>query len=758
MSALLRAYSNGVRCLPTGILFGVRNFHACSRFFNASSEENSSSPPNLSEALKLNTKFRVSKKELKNLDNEDAVNYKRKVQKFMKEINEVVLDPEVKKYQKNEPKPLPHATSDNTKKNEKIPYDPKARPKLSPLGKLIRQSQKFDLENPYKFTDHPLNIVPRRERYTFNPKSSDVASVGELDTSNIPRLAHKLDRTLFSPGVHFLQDPRTRIYNFSPYLKNIIKYEDFNFDLVEKFVTVSKDNTLLNAAIENGKKFYSSTSSMTSTLTQFYLFLNNYDHTNTTRFNFPKFTRTVRTMPSSFLVSPKGKNPVNGETIYSVESDKSTDQEILLSAMGHCLEALLTNEESEFSKYDLRFKTDKVMKFEEERINENSYNYATYGKFLMRSQLDCYDDRLPGNGTFDLKSRAVCSIRYDQGNPNLAENTYQIWKLNGEYESFEKEYTDLIRLGALLKYGFQARIGQMDGIFVAYHNINSFFGFQYLPLSEIDNVFYSSKMKIGTKNINSLEDMRDNLPSFVADEQFKISIDMWEKILESIIADMEQYQPFKSSKPTFRVVMKSLTDGFGEQKLRILAIPLSKEHVKTLQNFPKSFKTSFREDIQPVERFEHLKKHQQELQEFNESTVFNSEIGVLNYEVDAKFVYKNSKRTKSLGSYNVTSGKDDQMTVQYNIRSLPRSPRIYLALLKSQTDLLTQGFEIYTEEAAKTEEEEEDVEDDAIDISETERENAMRVYSAVGKVRAKIWEEKDNNPVIYEPKEGKRGN
>lgn len=56
-------------------------------------------------------------------------------------------------------------------------------------------------------------------------------------------------------------------------------------------------------------------------------------------------------------------------------------------------------------------------------------------------------------------------------------------------------YYDLVRSG-MLKYrcvalrtgnvadhpSLQARIGNMDGIFVAYHNTRRMFGFQYLPL------------------------------------------------------------------------------------------------------------------------------------------------------------------------------------------------------------------------------------------------------------------------------------
>jgi Mitochondrial protein Pet127 len=71
-------------------------------------------------------------------------------------------------------------------------------------------------------------------------------------------------------------------------------------------------------------------------------------------------------------------------------------------------------------------------------------------KFILRSQLDCFDHRLPGTGVFDIKTRAVMSIRHDL--LNFEENSgYQIRTNQGIIESFEKEYYDLIR-SAFLKY------------------------------------------------------------------------------------------------------------------------------------------------------------------------------------------------------------------------------------------------------------------------------------------------------------------
>ena len=128
----------------------------------------------------------------------------------------------------------------------------------------------------------------------------------------------------------------------------------------------------------------------------------------------------------------------------------------------------------------------------EVREQQEAYHYAQSPKFLLRSQLDCYDERLPKR-TFDLKTRAVVSIRNDRA--NYAEGCgYQIRFARGLWESFEREYWDMVR-AAFLKYNFQARIGHMDGIFVAYHNTSEIFGFQYIDLEEMNlRLFGSNEM------------------------------------------------------------------------------------------------------------------------------------------------------------------------------------------------------------------------------------------------------------------------
>ncbi len=75
----------------------------------------------------------------------------------------------------------------------------------------------------------------------------------------IARLAHGLDRVLFkyaapvishdyvltayrSPGVHWLKDPRSHVFNFTPWLQKVPKVHDFDFERVQGFIKSSQDN------------------------------------------------------------------------------------------------------------------------------------------------------------------------------------------------------------------------------------------------------------------------------------------------------------------------------------------------------------------------------------------------------------------------------------------------------------------------------------------------------------------------------------
>lgn len=516
-----------------------------------------------------------------------------------------------------------------------------------PTFQLFNRSKPTSVPSTAKRSDLNNTVTKLCLEASVIPDKIAFSQFKRLNIRAVPRLAHRLDRVLFSPGFHFLQDPRTKIFNFTRYLEKIRPYEDFDRSKIPSFISASKDMTLLKEAIAQNKKFYSSTSSMTLSLIQFYLFLNNYTpHPDSEyRFSFPPFTRNATELPLCSIVEPKGVN-LNGETVYAVTSDKSTDVEILLLALGHCLEALLTTEEKDFvhsfipglksGRNASRRAKEADTKASTPVPPQNVYNYSTYRGFLMRSQLDCYDPRLPGNGTFDLKTRAACAIRYDH-HPDSAKTNYRIYKLNGEIESFEREYNDLIRTAGLLKYGFQARIGQMDGIFIAYHSVNAFGGFQYLPLSEIDKIFYSDKLvDYQMRKFYTPEEIvrNEDLCSYFAETQFKVSLTIWEDAMQTVTEDLKgtEYENMP-----YRLIFKKMapSEEKNDSFMRVFAVPLKPEMKEKLQEFPTHFKTSFRENLTQKERMNNMLKAEAKLNEINAELI--EDVPLLCYRIRATY-------------------------------------------------------------------------------------------------------------------------
>lgn len=542
----------------------------------------------------------------------------------------------------------------------------------------LKYGGKFKLKKPFlKAAGEPpldhINTYGASEPETFRCVKSPIRD-------NILRLNHGLEKVLFSPGVHFFQDPRTRRYNFTPYLSNIVKYEEFDFDKVPGFISASEDKNLLAMASKEGAKYLSSTSSMTQTLSKFYLFLNGYDpdpeaENCEKRFPFPRFTKTFRTLPASLIVLPKDMRSKSEDAIYSVTPDKSSDIEHLLSAMGHCLETLLTTDEEGFKNYLVNNPGVPNESAEQE------YNYSSYGKFIMRSQLDCYNPNLPNGGSFDLKTRAVCAIRHDSYPP--APSNYQIWRKEGEYESFSREYDDLIRTGALLKYCFQARIGQMDGIFLAYHNIKTFFGFEYLPLEEIDRVFFSNIRVERRSRQDRIEEGRntppdDKLPSHVAQVQFKASLDIWAALMDKVINDLKR-KGYNKCPFRLNVTVK-------DSSLFVYAVPLTPELEREVQKFLRNFKTSFRHDLTPDERRQNIIHFLEELDKLDEKLV--TDVPLLAYQVRARHSFDNSD---VVGRHPYPQSSQQPWKIGYSITPYRLAQDAYVdysKTMKKVTDLL----------------------------------------------------------------------
>lgn len=333
----------------------------------------------------------------------------------------------------------------------------------------------------------------------------------QVEQPPIPNLTFDLQRVLFNPGVYQLQDPRSRVYNFDPYLKSIMPVTEFDFSALKDYIISSKDNTLRKLGTDLGKKYIGSSSNMTPVLSHFHYLLSSWRELNTSM-----LTRSFPERANSFAFTQRAPAAVflrYRDGIYAIDADKEFDSQTILSGVGRSLEKLLTSSKEKFELYR-RSSKEKVS--EEERNQREAYHYSQFGDFLMRSQLDAKDPRLPGTGVFDLKTRAVVSIRMDARNFQNGIG-YQIRDRFGHFESYEREFYDMIR-SAFLKYSMQVRMGNMDGIFVAFHNIESIFGFQYISLPEMDAAVHGqSDLTLG-------------------DREFNISLKLWNQVLDKVTA------------------------------------------------------------------------------------------------------------------------------------------------------------------------------------------------------------------------------
>ncbi|KAG0203717.1 hypothetical protein BGX33_008941 [Mortierella sp. NVP41] len=357
-------------------------------------------------------------------------------------------------------------------------------------------------------------------------KDVDIKNVTPKSKPKVAVLEHGLDRVLFNPGVHWLQDPRSSVFNFDPYLRSICQPKDFDYDALPAYKTSSMDPALLKMARTHHGKYMGSTSSMTSILSQFYFLVSGWkplktNHLSEAFTSQPKgFTRLSRAPTTIELVH-------KGDGYYAIDADKTFDSSTVLMQLGKSMEKMLTSTPEEFSRFT---KANSWKVSQEERDQLEAFNYISVDNFLLRSQLDCEDPRLPGK-TFDLKTRAAVAIRLDVHNYELNQG-YQLRKTHGYLESFEREYYDMMR-SAFLKYSLQVRIGQMDGIFVAFHNTARIFGFQYISLDEMDSRLFGSSVmgdECFKNQLRLLNRTLDEITAKYPNQDLKITVDTDESV------------------------------------------------------------------------------------------------------------------------------------------------------------------------------------------------------------------------------------
>jgi hypothetical protein len=415
-----------------------------------------------------------------------------------------------------------------------------------------------------------------------NERPTDVTSIDatelkitplEIFQPSVPGLQYGLDRVLFNSGVFQLQDPHSRVYNFDPYLQKIMPVVEFDYNALKQYKTSSQDTALSTLAKENGKRYIGSTSSMTGTLGHFHYLISGFRP-----LNLKMLSRSFPDSMDSFTQINRAPNAIflrkKDDGVYAIDVDKEYDGANVLMMLGKSMEKLLTLPKTDYERYR---KENSHSVTEEERTAPEAYEYTTMGDFLMRSQLDAYDPRLPGTGMFDLKTRAVVSVRMDAGNYEPMTG-YEIKTLQGRFQSYEREYYDMMR-STMLKYMLQVRMGRMDGIFLAYHNVERIFGFQYIPLPEIDRAIHSQS------------------DPCLGDQEFKVSLQLLNKALNAATAKFSD----QSLRLHFEATQEEINGG-SNTVMWIYAEPMAEDEINRIQATSHAKTAAFERTMMGIEK------------------------------------------------------------------------------------------------------------------------------------------------------------
>ena len=394
---------------------------------------------------------------------------------------------------------------------------------------------------------------------------SEKMYVGDSDINQVPTLKNGLNRVLTSPGVHRMYDGKTKTHFFHPYMRQLHKPEEINFNNLTPFIPPSQDTTLHKLMDQNPCRYQSSTSSITSPLVSLYLALSNYKPTrarNLENFKYltSSFTPAVR-KPVVFILRPKLSKL--GHTFYSIDSYKflfePRSNQILMD-LGKVMEKLFVMEPEDFEKRFVKQYCGEEQTVEDEEV----YRYLRHGSFLLRSQLDCYH---PQYGVFDIKTRATNPIRINMEKYQKFTNI-KLKMIKGNYNSYEREFYDMVR-SVFIKYSMQGRIGGMDGMFLAYHNTVELFGFEYIKLGEIDkHVFGSPHMaeRFFSLLLDLLGEVLDRITEKFAGQALKVTfrpVKVEPYFIDIFVEPVHGDLGWNERKPTEEEKMKWESDRFN---------------------------------------------------------------------------------------------------------------------------------------------------------------------------------------------------
>lgn len=294
--------------------------------------------------------------------------------------------------------------------------------------------------------------------------------------------------------------------------------ENFPSELIPGFIPSSCDSQLLSLKSDFNNDFVGSSSSMGELLSRLFLCIAANPEINESMFPTPhpevKPTFVARFFrPTCVLLRKREEYDV-----WAIDNaPKDESDSTILADLGHIIEMMLGVPRDEF---DSRvFNSNQESNQKKSEIIHESYRFSLYENFLVRSQLDFNQPNLSNTTSciYDLKTRATRGIRFNINKSNRIYDYHELVHRKGWNKTYQLEIFDMAR-SAFLKYYFQAKLADMNGILVVFHNTLRMFGMQYFSTDTL------AKYLIGCPQLG--------------DKLFRCSIKLLNRILTMIKADL----------------------------------------------------------------------------------------------------------------------------------------------------------------------------------------------------------------------------
>lgn len=209
-----------------------------------------------------------------------------------------------------------------------------------------------DADGPFE-TPSPAESDPMEmlEHLEITAKEIPISPVQPPRQAPVARLGRRLQKVLFSPGVHMLRDPRTGIWNFDERLASIPKPEEFAFHRLPQYITASEDDELAKMSEGDGLQYIGSTSTLTQSLSQIYFAMSGgrgVDISTLSRgfdTDYKAFTAGAQ-LPAIIALKklPNGRFAIDNDKRFAIDEN-------ILSDYGRILEKLLTSEPDDFARF-----------------------------------------------------------------------------------------------------------------------------------------------------------------------------------------------------------------------------------------------------------------------------------------------------------------------------------------------------------------------------------------------------------------------